>query len=291
MHTKGLEIARVWFFFCLLNLVALFMISMDKWQPVNSARDMWYFIPETFFVALMALRMGVAILTVYWQLPGCNCVRASALYQIGSNITYPEGRVPFCVRLPPILCSVAGVFCLVVLLISLVAKITTQTSALRIDNLVALGLMSFLLFAIQSTHYVCLIYYNGMLVEGMQTRVMVAVSSIPEQLEDVVVMQGPADVSAYKVTLTESMQANYANCPICSEALEVGLEVVKLPCTHVFHEVCSAVWIGNNPSCPICRSTVSVPYMQGPSAVAPGTLDQPSSTQPMVEGEPTTEEG
>lgn len=286
MQTKGLEIARFWFFFCLLNLLMLFMASMDKWRPVFSARDMWYFIPEAVFVTLMILRMGVAIMTVYWQLPGCSCVRASVLYQLGSNITYPEGPTPFLVRLPPILGGVAGVYCLIVLLTSWVAKMTTQTSVLRLDNLVILGLMSFLMFAVQSTHYICLMYHNGMMIEGMQTRIMVAVSSMPEQLEDVVVMRGPADVSAYRVALTESMQANCADCPICSEALEVGLEVVKLPCTHVFHEVCSAVWLGNNPSCPICRSTVSLPLAPGPSAGASRAPDQPP-TQPMVEGEPT----
>lgn len=280
METKGLEIARFWFFFCLINLVMLFVTSVDKWQPNFSARDMWYFIPEVIFGTLMVLRMGVAVLTVYWQLPGCSCARASALYRVGSNITYPEGHASFLVRLPPILGGAAGIYCPLAMIVSWIAKMTTKTSALRLDNLVILGLMSFLMFAIQSTHYTCLICYNGMINEGMRTRVVMSVNSMPEQLEDVVVMRGPADVAAYRVTLTETMRANCTDCPICSESLEVGLVVVKLPCKHIFHETCSAVWLGNNPSCPICRSMVSLPMAQVPHTVSTevGARDRPMAS-------------
>ncbi|KAL2239388.1 UNVERIFIED_CONTAM: E3 ubiquitin-protein ligase [Sesamum indicum] len=45
-------------------------------------------------------------------------------------------------------------------------------------------------------------------------------------------------------------------CSICLEELLKGevTEVIRLPCSHVYHEVCILGWLRKKQSCPICRA-------------------------------------
>jgi Zn finger protein HypA/HybF involved in hydrogenase expression len=47
------------------------------------------------------------------------------------------------------------------------------------------------------------------------------------------------------------------SCPVCSEEFSVGVTVLKLPCTHVFHRECVFPWLEQRQNCPICRAELS----------------------------------
>lgn len=48
------------------------------------------------------------------------------------------------------------------------------------------------------------------------------------------------------------------NCSICLEVLDCGDSVIRLPCTHLFHENCITDWLKTSKSCPNCRQTFSM---------------------------------
>lgn len=50
---------------------------------------------------------------------------------------------------------------------------------------------------------------------------------------------------------------NQPSCPICSEDYVVGMEALKLPCSHVFHRDCVMPWLEQKQNCPICRAELS----------------------------------
>lgn len=48
-------------------------------------------------------------------------------------------------------------------------------------------------------------------------------------------------------------------CSICLEEFVRGEMITPLsPCSHTFHTACIVQWLQNKPTCPICRSTVTV---------------------------------
>ncbi|KAK9408790.1 RING finger protein [Crotalus adamanteus] len=42
-------------------------------------------------------------------------------------------------------------------------------------------------------------------------------------------------------------------CTICLSVLEDGEDVRRLPCMHLFHQVCVDQWLATSKKCPICR--------------------------------------
>jgi hypothetical protein len=42
-------------------------------------------------------------------------------------------------------------------------------------------------------------------------------------------------------------------CPVCLEGLSVGLEAMRMPCLHVYHEGCIVEWLRKCNLCPLCR--------------------------------------
>lgn len=44
------------------------------------------------------------------------------------------------------------------------------------------------------------------------------------------------------------------DCPVCLERFGDGVEIVEMPCSHVFHAQCIYAWLWKNISCPMCRS-------------------------------------
>ncbi|KAF9594686.1 hypothetical protein IFM89_034369 [Coptis chinensis] len=49
-----------------------------------------------------------------------------------------------------------------------------------------------------------------------------------------------------------------SKCTICFDEFEVGSEVTKLPCKHVFHGKCISPWLHTSHLCPICRFKMPV---------------------------------
>ncbi|KMZ61571.1 RING/U-box superfamily protein [Zostera marina] len=43
-------------------------------------------------------------------------------------------------------------------------------------------------------------------------------------------------------------------CSVCMEDYTVGK---RMPCLHVFHEICISSWLALHNSCPLCRSSIS----------------------------------
>ncbi|XP_050264802.1 uncharacterized protein LOC126708865 [Quercus robur] len=42
-------------------------------------------------------------------------------------------------------------------------------------------------------------------------------------------------------------------CPVCLEGLSMGLEAMRMPCLHVYHEGCIVEWLRKCNLCPLCR--------------------------------------
>eukprot|EP00741_Cyanophora_paradoxa_P012910 tig00020629_g12466.t1 len=55
------------------------------------------------------------------------------------------------------------------------------------------------------------------------------------------------------------MPAEDANCVMCLEAYEAGVELRQLPCSHYFHRKCIDTWLAIKRTCPLCREDVSRP--------------------------------
>jgi len=45
-------------------------------------------------------------------------------------------------------------------------------------------------------------------------------------------------------------------CSVCMDDVQIGDEVVSLPCSHWFHEVCASAWLSEHNTCPICRKGI-----------------------------------
>jgi E3 ubiquitin-protein ligase RNF115/126 len=45
-------------------------------------------------------------------------------------------------------------------------------------------------------------------------------------------------------------------CSVCMDDVHIGDEVVLLPCSHWFHEICAGAWLGEHNTCPICRKGI-----------------------------------
>ncbi|KAK9102261.1 hypothetical protein Sjap_019515 [Stephania japonica] len=48
------------------------------------------------------------------------------------------------------------------------------------------------------------------------------------------------------------------SCRICLEDMDIGGEVIRMPCSHVFHLSCIDEWLGTNHVCPLCRFELPV---------------------------------
>uniref|UniRef100_A0A7N2R7R7 RING-type E3 ubiquitin transferase n=1 Tax=Quercus lobata TaxID=97700 RepID=A0A7N2R7R7_QUELO len=56
-----------------------------------------------------------------------------------------------------------------------------------------------------------------------------------------------------KVTLQQDELDSVATCVICTQEFEAGLEVTRMPCSHVYHEECIVKWLKRSNVCPLCR--------------------------------------
>ncbi|KAE8444518.1 hypothetical protein EG329_000502 [Mollisiaceae sp. DMI_Dod_QoI] len=73
---------------------------------------------------------------------------------------------------------------------------------------------------------------------------------------------GPASPDAIaslpKKKLDEKMLGpeGKGECSVCMDDVHIGDEVVALPCSHWFHEVCASAWLSEHNTCPICRKGI-----------------------------------
>ncbi len=54
-----------------------------------------------------------------------------------------------------------------------------------------------------------------------------------------------------------------APCCICLDAMEVGEQVILLPCSHGYHKDCIQRWLARSAQCPLCK-TVVAPFARAP---------------------------
>ncbi|KAJ5899284.1 hypothetical protein N7495_004028 [Penicillium taxi] len=72
----------------------------------------------------------------------------------------------------------------------------------------------------------------------------------------------PAPASAIRSLPKKNIDAEMlgtegtAECSICMDHVELGTEVVVLPCNHWFHYNCIQVWLNQHNTCPHCRRSI-----------------------------------
>lgn len=63
----------------------------------------------------------------------------------------------------------------------------------------------------------------------------------------------------FKCTMSkEDCKMENPICCICQEEIKSGEETSKIPCKHLFHSNCCKSWVDINPTCPICRSNITI---------------------------------
>ncbi|TVY81569.1 putative RING finger protein [Lachnellula suecica] len=73
---------------------------------------------------------------------------------------------------------------------------------------------------------------------------------------------GPASADAIsslpKTILDEKLLGpeGKGECSVCMDDVQLGDEVVTLPCKHWFHEQCASLWLSEHNTCPICRKGI-----------------------------------
>lgn len=99
---------------------------------------------------------------------------------------------------------------------------------------------------------------------------------------------GPAPAAAIRnlprKKLTVEMldeRTGEAECSICMDNVEVGGEVVTLPCKHWFHFACAEAWLKEHDTCPVCRRGIMA--KDGPADRPRGSDQAPLHNEDPVE--------
>ena len=58
----------------------------------------------------------------------------------------------------------------------------------------------------------------------------------------------------------QSDSVSVGECIICLEEFETGSELIRMPCSHVYHGHCILKWLHTNNSCPLCQYPMPSDY-------------------------------
>jgi hypothetical protein len=224
----------------------------DKWQLIletMTLRNQWYFIPEAIFGLAMLTRIIVAIVATIRREPGCDCFMSAALY---TAVDHRLPRISVLCRIPRYVSLILLSSSIVGTLVGLVMYCFFEITELRKETLNGLIVLSIFFSSLQLIHFICKIMFNRFMRSMTLHRIDFG------DLEDVAVDRPPVDVSPYRKIVTTQMITTASECPICSDAFRVGENITWLECEHFLHEECAAQWFRRVPSCPLCRTFVTV---------------------------------
>ncbi len=57
--------------------------------------------------------------------------------------------------------------------------------------------------------------------------------------------------------LVRSLTNIHDVCAVCTDPIEVGAEILTLPCDHKFHATCVSPWLRQTGTCPTCRGVIT----------------------------------
>ena len=63
-----------------------------------------------------------------------------------------------------------------------------------------------------------------------------------------------------KIIIDNETKLEQERCVICLEDYKKGDEIIKTPCSHVFHSKCIIEWFNNKNYCPICKFELKDDY-------------------------------
>ncbi|KAA8519665.1 hypothetical protein F0562_013890 [Nyssa sinensis] len=62
-----------------------------------------------------------------------------------------------------------------------------------------------------------------------------------------------SSIQALEKTTLDDDSCSLTQCAICLEKFSVGLEIIRMPCSHIYHGDCIVQWLETSHLCPLCR--------------------------------------
>jgi len=139
------------------------------------------------------------------------------------------------------------------------------------ETTVAMVIITFMLFAVAFTLYLCAKGYWGTIGMSMsQSHHLVFAPNQPNILKQPL---DPSILNSLHVTLFRSEdfeEEGGLECAVCLSELRDGEKARLLPkCKHGFHIECIDMWFQSNSTCPLCRNTVGADNNIRPSEKVP----------------------
>ena len=65
-----------------------------------------------------------------------------------------------------------------------------------------------------------------------------------------------------EIDIINTTDNNSNNCSICLIELNNPDDIIKLNCSHTYHNNCIKLWFNKNQTCPLCRSKIIIPSLE-----------------------------